>query len=301
MRRLAPPISMLPVAAAVLTVALALGVTTVADAASTSSGSSASRSFPGASGSVAAITGTSMEVQNQLSGQVTVNWTTSTTFSQMVDVSASSVAVGDCLTVTGSTSKKSKAVKATTVTVSQPTSGQCSGGLGGFAGSGSGGPPSGGNLAGGGSGGPPSGGSFPGGGSGGPPSGANLPGGGSGRPRSLSNVGFASGKVTAVNSGSLTISGFSSASLSAPKKNAKGTRPTVKTSTVKVTISSSTTYKESQGAASTALAVGDCVTAAGSNDSTGTVTASSVQITSTGSASCTSGFGGFGGGGSGSA
>jgi hypothetical protein len=43
------------------------------------------------------------------------------------------------------------------------------------------------------------------------------------------------------------------------------------------------------------------VTAAGSNDSTGAVTASSVQITSTGSSSCTSGFGGFGGGGSGSA
>jgi hypothetical protein len=70
---------------------------------------------------------------------------------------------------------------------------------------------------------------------------------------------------------------------------------------VKVTTSSSTTYKESQGAASSALAVGDCVTAAGSNDSTGAVTASSVQITSTGSSSCTSGFGGVGGGGSGSA
>ena len=300
MRRPAPPTSMLPIASAVLTVALALGVTTAADAASTSSGSSANRSFPGASGSVAAITGTSMEVQNQLSGQVTVSWTTSTTFSQMVEVSASSVAVGDCVMVTGSTSKKSKAVSAKTVTVSQPTSGKCSGGLGGFAGGGPGGASGGGSFPGR-SGGPPSGGSLPGGGSGRPPSGGSFPGGGSGRPRGVPNIGFASGEVTAVNSGSLTVSGFSSASLSAPKKTAKGKRPTVKISKVKVTTSSSTTYKESQGAASTALAVGDCVTAAGSNDSTGAVTASSVQITSTGGSSCTSGFGGVGGGGPGSA
>jgi Domain of unknown function (DUF5666) len=300
MRRLAPPFSMLPIASAVLTVTLSLGLTTAAYAASTSSGSSGGRSFPGASGSVAAITGTSMEVQNQLSGQVTVSWTTSTTFSQMVDVSASSVAVGDCVTVTGSTSKKSKAVSANTVTVSQPTSGTCSGGPGGFAGSGSGGTSAGGGFPGGSSG-PPSGGSFPGGGSGRPPSGGRFPGGGSGRPRGVPNFGFASGKVTAVSSGSLTISGFSSASLSAPKKNAKGTRPKIKTSTVKVTVSSSTTYKESQGAASTALAVGDCVTAAGSSDSTGAVTASSVQITSTGRSSCTSGFAGLAGEGSGSA
>ena len=38
----------------------------------------------GASGSVAAISGTSMEVQSQQSGQTTVNWTASTSFSQTV-------------------------------------------------------------------------------------------------------------------------------------------------------------------------------------------------------------------------
>jgi hypothetical protein len=61
-----------------------------------------------------------------------------------------------------------------------------------------------------------------------------------------------------------------------------------------VAVTSSTTYSESQSAASSALAVGDCVTATGSSDSTGAVTASSVQISSTGGKSCTTGFFGVG-------
>ncbi len=57
--------------------------------ANTSAGSgTGGGSFPGASGSVAAITGSSMEVQNQQTGQVTVSWTSSTTFSKTVTLSA---------------------------------------------------------------------------------------------------------------------------------------------------------------------------------------------------------------------
>jgi len=290
MRRLTPHRSAMAVAVA-LPVALILGFTTAAGAASTASSSSGGRSFPGASGSVAAITGSSMEVQNQLTGQVTVSWTTSTTFSHMATVPASSVAVGDCVTVSGSTSKKSKVVTAKTVTISKPTSGKCSEGFGGFPGGGSG-PPR-------------TGGSFPGGGSGGPPSGESAF--GRQRPGGFANIGFASGKVKSVNSNSMKVSGFSSASLSTAARTTKGKRPTVKTTkgkhptvkttTVKVTLKSSTTYSESESATSSSLAAGDCVTATGSSDSTGAVSASAIQITSTGGKTCNTGFGGFGGSG----
>jgi hypothetical protein len=240
-----------------------------------------------------------MEVQSQRSGQVTVSWTTSTAFTQMVTVPASSVAAGDCVTVSGSTSKKTKVVTAKTVTVSQPTTGKCTGGFGGPGGA-SGSATSGG-FPGGGSGGPPSGGTFPGGGK--APSGGRFFGSGSGRrPAALANGGgFASGKVTTVTSSAMTVSGFSSASLSGSRPSSKGKtkRPSIKTTTVKVTITSSTTYRESQSAAASTLAVGDCVTAMGSSNSTGAVAASSVQISSTGAKSCTAGF--FAVGGSGSA
>ena len=70
-----------------------------------------------------------MEVQNQQSGQVTVSWTASTRFSQTVTVPAA-VAVGDCVTATGSSS--SGAIVATAVTISQPSStGSCTLGFGG--------------------------------------------------------------------------------------------------------------------------------------------------------------------------
>jgi hypothetical protein len=98
--------------------------------------------------------------------------------------------------------------------------------------------------------------------------------------------------VTAVGSNSLTVSGFSSASIS--KKSTKSSKKAPKTTTVKVTINSTTTYAEDQTAAASNLAVGDCVTAAGSTDSTGAVSASTVRITSTGGQTCTTGFGGRG-------
>ena len=285
MRRLAPHLPKMAAATIVLPLALTLGLSSVASAASSSSGSSGTRSFPGASGSVAAITGTSMEVQNQQSGQVTVSWTTTTDLHPDGQTSPpSSVAVGDCVTVSGSTAKKTKVVTAKTVTVSQPTVGEVHRRVrrlrrhrAAASGGGSGrtaqrrelsrlesrgvGPPE------------------------------RFPGGGSGRRPGVANGGFASGKVTAVTSSSLTVSGFSSASLSRrdparrPRASVRPSRP--RRSTVAVT--SSTTYSESQSAASSTLAVGDCVTAAGSTDSTGAVTATAVHITSTGGKSCTIG------------
>ncbi len=296
MRRLAPRIPAVATALVALPLALSLATITAAGAASSTSKSGAG-SFPGASGSVAAITGSSMEVQSEQSGQVTVNWSTSTTFSETVAVAASSVAAGDCVTVTGTVAKKTKKLTAKTVTISQPTAGSCStGGFGGAGGAGGGGGRFGGGT-------PPSGGTRPSGaagGSGEAPAGG--PGGGAGRP-TTSNTGFASGTVKTVTSSTLTITGISSAAFSgtAPKKGAKSSASTKKaatpkTTTVKIALASSTTYTEGQSAASSALAVGDCVTATGSDDSTGAVSATSVHITSTGGKTCTTGFGGFGGG-----
>ncbi len=295
-----PSFLALTTAPVALTLALTLGLATASGAATTSNARSGAHSFPGTAGSVAALTGSSMEVQSQITGQVTVSWTTSTKFIQTVDVPASSVAVGDCVTVTGSTAKKTKVVTAKMVTVSQPTSGKC---LGGFGVGGA----SGGGFPGGGSGAPRNGGGgFRTGSGGGPPGG--FSGGGSGgaiRSR-LANIGFAGGTVTAVTSTSLKVSGFSSASFpsiprSTKAKSAKAKRPAIKATPVTVSLSTSTTYKENQSAAASALAVGDCVTAAGPANSTGAVTASSIQITSTGGQSCSAGFGAFAGGGSGGA
>ncbi|HXA31212.1 MAG TPA: DUF5666 domain-containing protein [Acidimicrobiales bacterium] len=260
-----------------VSLAAGLAVTGVAEAATPPSGGSFS---PPTSGSVAAISGSSMEVQNQQSGQVTVNWTPSTTFSQVASVPSSSAAAGDCVTVSGTSSKGTIAAK--TVTVSQPTAGRCS--AGGFGGFGGGGRP-------GGASGRPAGG-FPGGRPGGGAGGGRPGGAGGGRSGfgGSGNAGFASGTVKSVTSTSLVISGFSSTGIS---KNAKSSKKpaTPKTTTVTVKITSSTTYREDQRAASTNLAVGDCVTAAGSSDSTGAVSATTVRITSTGGQTCTTGFG----------
>jgi Domain of unknown function (DUF5666) len=263
-----------------------LGVAGVAGAATTPGPGS----NPGAFGSVAAISGSSMEVQNAQTGQVTVSWTPSTTFSQTVTVSASSMATGDCVTVTGTSSKGT--ITARSVSVSQPRSGKCtSGAFGGRFGAGR----TGGS---GGSGGftPPRGGFRP-------PSGSSN---GAGRTfPGFANMGFASGQVTSVTASTLVINGISSADLRRPttkptssKKStstaAKTTKPPrISATTVKIKLASSTTYTQTQTASATALAVGDCVAATGTSSSTGSVSASMVRITSTGGQSCTTGFGGF--------
>jgi hypothetical protein len=284
---------------------LALGG--VAAAATGPTGTGGRRFNPGTIGKVAAISGTSMEVQSTTTGQTTVDWTSSTTFSQTSVVSLSSIAAGDCVTITGKTSKKSKkSITATSVSVSQPTSsGTCTGSaLGGPRTFGSGGPPSGSFT-------PPSGrsGSFAHrfAGKGAPSPGHGFAG--------LANFGFASGKVTAVGGKSLTVDGISSADVKLPTPkstsdkakatSAKGKKPLAlgaqKKSTFPVTVNASTTYSETGTAAASALAVGDCVTASGKTATNGTVAATEVHITSTGASSCGGGFTAFGGAGPGGA
>jgi hypothetical protein len=282
-----------------LAVAVALAVAATADAATPTNPP------VGASGSVAALNGSSMEVQNQSSGQTTVSWTALTQFSKTVTESVSSIGVGDCVTATGTAAKNSKStIAARSITVTTPNgSGSCTGTRTGA----NGGTPGGGFRQGTGGGG-----FFQRNGGGG--SRPSVPGGGAGGNfrTALRSLAIASGKVTAVHGTTLTVSGFDLSPGSFPRanrsnssKSSKNTRPTQpQTETLKVTTSSSTPVRTTQTAAASDLAVGDCVSAFGPAASNGAVTATTVRITSTGGGSCTGGFPGgggafFGGGGGG--
>jgi hypothetical protein len=239
-----------------------------------------------ASGSVASITGTSMEVQSASAGQTTVNTTASTTFSQTLAAAQSAVAVGECLTVTGTPAKSSKTtIAARSVSISQPSSsGTCTAGAGGAFGRG--GFPGRGAQGGGG---------FPGGGTR-PPGGFAGRGGASGRGAFAGgSFAFANGKVTAVSGSSVSMSGTLRSGFGQAAKNKKASTP--KTQKLTVTLSKSTTLSETQSTSFSALAVGDCVNAFGQTGSTGAVTAATVNIRSTGGQTCSTGFrpGGFGG------
>jgi hypothetical protein len=239
-----------------------------------------------ASGSVASITGTSMEVQSASAGQTTVNTTASTTFSQTLAAAQSAVAVGECLTVTGTPAKSSKTtIAARSVSISQPSSsGTCTAGAGGAFGRG--GFPGRGAQGGGG---------FPGGGTR-PPGGFAGRGGASGRGAFAGgSFAFANGKVTAVSGSSVSMSGTLRSGLGQAAKNKKASTP--KTQKLTVTLSKSTALSETQSTSFSALAVGDCVNAFGQTGSTGAVTAATVSIRSTGGQTCSTGFrpGGFGG------
>ena len=225
--------------------------------------------FPGASGKVAAVSGKTAQVQSTDS-QTAVTWTSSTRFTREKKVTAAAVKVGACVmamparTATSSSPSSpsdSSTVAAATVRILS-ASGDCTSGLGGRFRSGSGGGFGGGT--------PPS----------GMPSGAptNLPSAGGGAVR-FGGFG-AIGKVTAVSGSGFTVSADRNGS----------------TTKVAVTTSSSTTYTENAKASASDVKVGTCMTAQGSTDSTGAVTARTVALSDAVNGSCTLGLGGFRGG-----
>ncbi len=252
----------------------------------------------GASGSVAALSASSMEVQNPSSGQTTVTWTGTTQFSKTVTESVASLIVGDCVTATGTKSKSSKttvAARSLTVTTSN-SSGTCTGIGTRFGGTGT--TPSGFPGRGGGGGFAFRGGETPGGTR---PSFAPGPGASNFR-NALASLDIVSGKVTAVKGSTVTVSGFTvspgsfgRSSRSSSSSRSKKPNPP-KTETLKVTTSGSTTVSATQTAAASDLAVGDCVSAFGPSAANGSVTASTVRITSTGASTCSGRFAGPGGG-----
>jgi hypothetical protein len=78
---------------------------------------------------------------------------------------------------------------------------------------------------------------------------------------------------------------------------AKSKKPKTKTENVTVTVGDSTAISQTTPASQKNLAVGSCVSAFGTTDSVGTVTANRVSISQPQNGACSAfGFGGFGGG-----
>ena len=244
--------------------AAASSSTTVAASPSGSSARTAnSGRGPAASGTVAAITGTTMQVQNQQTGQVAVSWTTATRFTHPVTVALSAIKPGECVTAAApsATSASTSPFTASTVIVTPAQNGSCTGGFGGGQRPGNGSRLSGARPSG-----------FP--------SGARP----SGFPSGAARRGtFASGPVTAVSGSTITIAArdFGSPTMT-PRKVTVGP-------STKITTQAATTAKS--------LAVGKCVSAEGSADTSGAVNATRVQITDPTNGQCSAGFGRrFGGG-----
>lgn len=213
---------------------------------------------PGAFGTAAAVNATSLEVQNPSSGQVTVNFTASTTFSDTVGATIADVTVGSCVTVSSTATGNSRPapgtpITARTVNITQASANGCT--AGGF-----GGRQSGGGRVGTGTSRSPR------------PSGSARPSGANGANRGNFG-GFAFGSVTAVSATGFTVHGV-----------ARGQHPATDTT---VTVNASTTYTKVESATAGALAVGDCIAAVGSTDDTGAVTAKTIGISKPGPNGCT--------------
>ena len=233
----------------------------------------ASPAFPGVVGTAAAVSGSSLEVQNPTSGQVTVTFTASTPITDTVSVTSKDVTVGSCVTVVGQPSAAgaaAKSVTATSVTISAPIKGSCIGaGAGGFGGGGFGGFGRGGGA------------------------GATPRPSFSARPRPTGSAGAfgngtfggADGKVTSVSASGFVVEARSRTAGSA----------TATDTDVTVITTSASKYLKTVTAGASALKVGLCVTAVGTANSIGAVAARSIRISQPGPSGCVSGFGGRGG------
>ncbi len=234
---------------------------------------------PGVSGLIAAVEGSTMQVQSQTK-QTAVTWNASTAFSRVATGAPADITVGSCVTVrpadgAGNATDTAGPVNAASVVVLSLGDGTslngCSVGDGRTGAGGFG----------------------PGGGPGGPPSGA--PGGGAGAPtgrpdgagRALRAV---FGQVTAVNP-----QGFTVASTRFGGDGSTGAAPS--TEPVSIVVSAQTTVTVTRAGTAADATVGRCANAQGSTDQTGAMTATRVTITDAVQGSCV--VGGFGPGGGG--
>jgi hypothetical protein len=264
-RRWAPALAGLGLVLPAVAACASSGTTATPVAPSSSSTSpapaSSAAAFPGVVGTAAAVSGSSMEVQNPATGQVTVTFTATTPITETVAVTSKDIAVGSCVTVVGTpsaTGAATRSVTATSVTVSTPVNGSC-GGAGAFGGG--------------------SRGTFT-------PSPTFSP-----RPRPSGSrgafggggFGGANGKVT-----SLSASGF----------DVQGRNPAASAGTsITVTTTAATKYLKVVTVGPSALKVGQCITATGPSNSIGAVAARSIRIRQPGPNGCVTTFGGRGGAG----
>jgi hypothetical protein len=232
-------------------------------------GAGRSAAAPAAYGTAAAIAGNTVEVQDPATGQVTVTFSPSTGFTQTKSATMAALAVGDCVTAIGQRPTSASPAASGSAGASRPTSftaasvsiepavnGSCPAGFGGGGGftRPSGSPRPSGSFSRG------AGGGFGGGGFGG---------GGFG--------GLANGKVS-------QLSGDTMAVLVIGRGGQSDT-------TDQVTLTASTSYTQTVTVSSTALKVGECVTAIGSTGATGAVSATRITLSTPGPNGCTTGFG----------
>ncbi|WP_239380527.1 MULTISPECIES: hypothetical protein [unclassified Frankia] len=216
---------------------------------------------PGVTGTAAAVTDTTIQVQNPSVGQVAVNFTTSTAFTRTEQTTASSLGVGDCVLVTAASGTQEAGQPAATdapviaqnITISKPDAGKCTGNGASRTAFGGGARPSGAPNP-----------------SGGPQAQRSPRAGGVGR------VGALFGTVTSKSDTAFVVETI-----------ARGDTPAT---TRTVTTGVSTVYDHMVPASAAVLKVGECVTAVGPADSTGAITATSINIRSAGPNGCTGGF-----------
>ncbi len=242
--------------------------------------------FPGADGKVAAVTGSTAQVQSQQNGQVAVTWTSSTRFTKQVTVTLAAVKVGDCVVAMPAASSSgtsttpttpATAITAASVRITAPVNGSCSPTL----------RTGGGNVTGGGGfgGNPPAGGE---GGTG--PQSNGAPPSGTGRGQFRFGGFGAFGKVTALKTNGFTV---------AETRPAAASGSTATTVSVAVTTSAATTFSTTAAATASDVKVGTCVRATGKTDDTGAITATSVAVSAPVNGVCGAVFlrsGGAGGG-----
>ncbi len=211
---------------------------------------------PVVTGLVAAVSGTTMQVQSATK-QTAVTWTPTTVFTRQASATLADVTIGACVVAraaSGATTDADGSVTAATVQITPAaTDGTCAGRVGGFGG-GPGAPPSG----------------MPSGAPSGAPSGGRDGQGGVG--------GFgAFGKVVAADA-----SGFSVEETLRPASTASPT-----STTVRVRTSGSTAYSKVVGTAAGDVKVGLCASANGQTGETGTMTATTVLLRDAVNGSCT--------------
>ena len=268
-RRVRPRVPLIIVPILALTVAMA-----------TSAGA---QTFPGgggpfAVGSVTSVSGSSVDLKSALDGSdVTVTLSDSTTYRKNQTAATDAISTGTCVRVLG-TGSAAKGITATTVAITPTESSASSSSPGAGSGGCGGGPGFGGRTG-------------PGGRNGsGPGANANRtpPRWANGR-RRVGGIAF--GSVVSISGDQMVVKARALAGR--PKQ---GTTPKFKTENVKVTLAATTAITETVAGTASDVAVGKCLTATGTGDSTA-VTATRVTISDPVNGACTGGFGGgFGGG-----
>jgi hypothetical protein len=223
---------------------------------------------PAAVGTIASISGQTLEVQNPSSGQTTVDLTSKTVITETLASRLSSVITGACISATGT--RAAGGMAATSVTIFTSSNGGCNFGAGFNRPAGSAG-------------------GFPG-------AGVRLPRGGS-RPRTTvtrpANFASATGKVLSVSGSKITVQ--------AVRLSFSGSTTSTSTGPEAITVGASTKYSKFERTTTGSLKVGECATALGSTNDIGIVTARSLSVSQPTSQGCTGGFAGggrffFGGG-----